>query len=494
MNNRFDTIVLGSGFGGSLLATILAKFGQRVAIVDERVHPRFAIGESSTPAADFILHDLATEHDLDELIPLCRFGSWRETYPKIRCGCKRGFSYFWHGGPRGYQPTNDHANELFVAANRNREVADTQWYRQDVDQFFFRMALNSDVIGFESTKIAAIEHLGDHDWRLQCSNGNGELNLDANFLIDATGPAGVLLDSLKIRDDTSKLHTDTSCLYSHFENVPTMEQWLKQHDVDTSDFPFPADDSAVHHVSPEGWLWQLRFKDGPTSLGFVSPRSSRPQLEYESFAKMDWLPTDLFGGATLSNVPGKIVRTGRLQRLREQGAGADWAALPFTIGFIDPLHSTGIAHTLSGVQRLAEILTKATPVPSEKLARYSRDVIQELLLIDKLVAGNYIGLSDFRLFTSWSMLYFACATSFEKSYLAGDRDFLCAGSSQLRSIIDELFEKMQTLGQRRDQGGVSSTEIEQFQNQVRERIAPFNQVGLFSPEIPNMYAYTAAEK
>ena len=47
-----DVLILGSGFGGSLLALILARAGKLVAMVDRSRHPRFAIGESSTPLAD----------------------------------------------------------------------------------------------------------------------------------------------------------------------------------------------------------------------------------------------------------------------------------------------------------------------------------------------------------------------------------------------------------------------------------------------------------
>ena len=51
----YDAIILGSSFSGSLLGWILAARGMRVLVVDRGRQPRFAIGESSTPAADLIL-------------------------------------------------------------------------------------------------------------------------------------------------------------------------------------------------------------------------------------------------------------------------------------------------------------------------------------------------------------------------------------------------------------------------------------------------------
>ncbi|MEY4567785.1 MAG: hypothetical protein RLY14_2755, partial [Planctomycetota bacterium] len=51
----FDVTILGSSFSGSLLAWILASQGMRVLLLDRNKHPRFAIGESSTPVADYLV-------------------------------------------------------------------------------------------------------------------------------------------------------------------------------------------------------------------------------------------------------------------------------------------------------------------------------------------------------------------------------------------------------------------------------------------------------
>ena len=62
-HHAVDVVVLGSGFSGSLLAQILSRVGRSVALLDHRGHPRFAIGESSTPAANLILKQLADRFD-----------------------------------------------------------------------------------------------------------------------------------------------------------------------------------------------------------------------------------------------------------------------------------------------------------------------------------------------------------------------------------------------------------------------------------------------
>ena len=89
---RSDVLILGSGFGGSLLALILARSGKSVAMVDRSEHPRFAIGESSTPLADRTLAQMADRYGLPELRDLCHWGSWKRSFPQLLCGRKRGFT------------------------------------------------------------------------------------------------------------------------------------------------------------------------------------------------------------------------------------------------------------------------------------------------------------------------------------------------------------------------------------------------------------------
>ena len=52
--------VVGSGFAGSLLARVLTVQGHDVVLLERGTHPRFAIGESSTPLANLTLERLAT--------------------------------------------------------------------------------------------------------------------------------------------------------------------------------------------------------------------------------------------------------------------------------------------------------------------------------------------------------------------------------------------------------------------------------------------------
>src|SRR5690606_970540 len=74
---RVDVAIIGSGSSATLLAMALRRRGRSVALVEAGRHPRFAIGESSTPLANLLLEEIATEYDLPRLAPLAKWSTWR---------------------------------------------------------------------------------------------------------------------------------------------------------------------------------------------------------------------------------------------------------------------------------------------------------------------------------------------------------------------------------------------------------------------------------
>src|SRR4026209_2291375 len=135
MNPDFDIAVVGSGFAGSLMAMIARRLGRSVILLERSRHPRFAIGESSTPLANLLLEELARSCELDAVLPLCKWGTWQRAHPKLACGLKRGFTFYHHEFGKPWQPRPERSNELLVGASPHNAIADTHWYRPDVDHF-----------------------------------------------------------------------------------------------------------------------------------------------------------------------------------------------------------------------------------------------------------------------------------------------------------------------------------------------------------------------
>ena len=289
----YDACIVGSGFAGSLLGWILSHYGWRVAIVDRGQHPRFAIGESSTPLADFLLEQLADEHALPNLRPLSRWGSWQQHLPQLRAGKKRGFSYFAQSPGKPFAESEHHEHSWLVAASSDDPRSDTHWMRADVDQWLCEQAQAAGAQLFSNHMLSHIlASQSDRLWQLQLSPAPenqrhqqqsrgvdaASVPIAARFLIDASGGGGVLGRHLQLPNLDEQLLVRSATLYGHFRNVQSMQQWQSTHGLPIDDDPFNPDDAAQHHLLRHGWCWMLRFSEGTTSVGLVSPQLSTPEL------------------------------------------------------------------------------------------------------------------------------------------------------------------------------------------------------------------------
>jgi len=491
-----DVVVLGSGFGGSLTALLLSRIGLRPVLIDRGRHPRFAIGESSTPVADLVLSDLSERYGLPRLKPLARYGSWQQTYPHVRCGLKRGFSYFRHTPGEAFRPEPCHANELLVAASSDDVHSDTHWHRADVDAFFAAEVRREGLPFFEGAE-AAVEHTA-HGWRVTGQTPKDAIDVTARFLIDATGEGGVLRRTLNIADASSQLRTRSRAIFAHFAGMRRWQEMLPIESV--RDFPFPCDAAALHQVLDEGWMWQLRFDSGVVSAGFAIDEAMSP-LDVSLPIDMEWnqvlsrYPSLVkqFAESSVVDPPGGLRRTGRMQRLASQMAGEDWAMLPNTAGFIDPLHSTGIAQTLCGIERLIAVLEKCWGRSNlaAEMQFYEQTLRNEFDLIDRIVSMGYASRQTFRLFAATSMLYFAAATTYERRRQAGEispgAGFLCADDSCFYEAVQNVEQRLRRVLE----PPCSEAAVESFEEFAAIVLRPFNRVGLFDRAAHNMYRYTA---
>lgn len=494
---RVEIGVVGGGFAGSLTAALLSRIGRDVVLLDTSRHPRFRIGESSTPTADLLLRKLAQRFDLPQLEPLSRYGDWRRSYPNLRCGCKRGFSYFQHLPGREYDAGPHHENELLVAASSSDDVADTHWLRADVDLYLFRLAERLALAAWDGVTINEIQQQEQGRWRLDVQRDGEETRFEFDYLIDASGAAGVLGKTLNLRDLGASLRTRTRALYTHAHEVGSWRAMrLAQNDSGVHDHPFDCDLAAQHHLLEEGWVWVLRFDGDLSSVGLVEPiqpANAKAANVDELTAEQRWhevvgrYPSlrQLCSPLRVADSPGRWVRSGPLQRCWNQASGERWAMLPGAAGFVDPLHSTGIAHSMLGVARLVERIEQhwgKTTFPFVSLD-YGRGVLREIDQIDQLVSSCYRGRKNFADFVDMTMLYFVATINFERRCQTAARfdalgDFLGADNAVIRQLI---FEANQRLGQ------------PDFREWLYHELQPLQSAGLGDPAAQNMYHHTVAE-
>lgn len=495
-----DIFIAGAGFAGSLAALCLHQLGFSVILVEKKSHPRFAIGESSTPIADMILRDLSDRYDLPWLYDFSRYGSWQQSHPKITCGLKRGFSYYNHKKGSSFVTDGNHKNELLVAASSSDENSDTNWLRSDIDAFLVEKVKQYGIKYFDNTEIKNCEK--DQKWKFGAKREQKAITFKADFFIDATGGPALLKRLLDVNSSSEEFLTNSRALYSHFENVSRWTEKLQKRGIPTADYPYDPDHSALHHLIDGGWIWMLRFNNERTSMGIMLNRerftgipNMSPEEEWQSIVSNYPSIQKMVDSAQLSSDPGRIFRTGRLQRRLTKAMGEGWVALPHTIGFVDPLHSAGIALTLSGLEKVIAILANYWDEREQlnlELKSYEKGVAKELDLIDKLIAGCYQGINHFELFNVYSMLYFTAAISYEQKRLRGQRPshFLSAGDRDIHRLVQESYRDLQQI---MAQDEISAEMISNFKQSVRNRIQPYNIAGLLDPAANNMYHHTVAE-
>ena len=406
---KHDIVIIGSGFAGSLLARLLALRGRSVLLVERDAHPRFALGESSTPLAALSLERLARRYSQPDLRSLAAHGRWRRDLADLRCGLKRGFSFYRHHPGAPYRNSEANDARFLVAASPGAEVADCQWMRADVDTALVARARAAGVDYRDRVEIVAVDPIS-HGLRLRGRRGGREVDIEAGFVVDASGAGEVLARGLGIESARSDIAFSSRLVYAHFAGVVPFADAAARDGARLSPGPYPDDWAAVHHLIDEGWIYALRFDDGVVSAGLL--------LDGETAAPTDVGPDALWHGvmrryptlhaafgAARPLTPG-LRSTVRLQRRRRHAVGAGWAMLPQTFAFFDPMFSTGIAWSLLGVERLAEILA-AKVVSGADLERYGALLDAEADQQQALLEAAYAARVDFAVFRELSFLYFA---------------------------------------------------------------------------------------
>jgi tetracycline 7-halogenase / FADH2 O2-dependent halogenase len=335
--------------------------------------------------------------------------------------------------------------------------------------------------------------------RLAGSRNGAPFELRANFLIDASGPAGFLARQLSIPSGLENTETRSALVFSHFDGVRLMKDVVPG----LPEGPYPDDWAAVHHLIDEGWMYSLRFDDAVTSAGFLLTPKGIASLKSSDTsdagtlwrAMLERYPTLASAFADATPVM-PIAFLPVIQHRLTRAAGERWALMPHTFAFVDPLFSTGIAWGLRAVERLAlafESAAHGKRVPDvELLTRYDAALGAEADQIDLVVAGAYEAMAHFDLFAAQAMLYFTTVSFAEVSQrlkpteAAAWRGFLGVGDPVLGPLPREALRRLKRIADSR--GGVGTSDSRRgFKDWLTHAIAPRNIAGLADPARRNLY-------
>ncbi|MDX1494208.1 MAG: tryptophan 7-halogenase [Longimicrobiales bacterium] len=297
-----DVLVLGGGPAGCAAATLLARRAHRVTLVHPRRPPAASLAESIPPSARRVLEELGAL----EAVEAAGFHA------------NRGNAVRWAEGP----------------LRREEFPSDQEGFHTDrvsLEGVLTEVAERSGVRVLAGVAARSVDRAGD-SWIAACEGEGGAFQLEAPWVVDASGRKGVM----------ARRHRETD---RSTTTLALVRRWRR---------PGGWDDDAGHHTLvesyPHGWAWSVPLSPSVRCLT----------------AMVDQRHADLQGPDVDAMLDEQLDRTGMLGRLREGSdpVGPAWAcpaslytsrefAAPGVVlagdagSFIDPLSSFGVKKALS---------------------------------------------------------------------------------------------------------------------------------------------------
>lgn len=147
---KYDVAILGSGIGGSTLASVMARQGLSVIVFEGGQHPRFTIGESMILETSEAMRALAEFYDVPELAYYSSENFYN--YIGTQHGVKRHFS-FVHHTPGRHVDVRKTLQAVIPKMPYGYEIHIT---RQDSDYFLTSVAISYGATVLQNTFIKDI--------------------------------------------------------------------------------------------------------------------------------------------------------------------------------------------------------------------------------------------------------------------------------------------------------------------------------------------------
>ena len=398
MERNYDVVVAGSGIAGSITALVLQQSGIRTLVIERGSHPRFAIGESTLPTTTFLLRRMAERYGIPELAEICSYEGLRKN------GCaawpKQIFWFGVHRDGQPLEPRHECVNEALLAPLG----PDVHMVRSDVDAFLASLLKRYHVDYVDHAAIVGFDAEPDCA-RLKIRTPDGEEDVSAQLVIDATGHASELAQKLSLRDPQPRLHTDTRSIFGHFRGARALDAALGGANPGMR---FRRQAGTQHHCFDGGWFWVIPFDNDITSVGLqldrrVFPRRDDLSAEDEFRSFVERFPSVRAHLGDLEAVR-PLVATDRIQFTSHTLLADRFIATPHAAAFVEPLFSTGIMLTLSFIDRLAPALKAAHSANdwrTEQFRFVERLLFAEIAQIDRLVDGTIRSFRDYDLFKQY---------------------------------------------------------------------------------------------
>lgn len=310
-----DVLVIGGGPGGSTAATLLARNGFDVLLLERERFPRFQIGESLLPFNNDVFARLGI---LDKL----KAGDFVPKY---------GAEFVTGDGARGYTFRFD--ENLPEPHDRAFQVT-----RAKFDELLMETATAAGVQVRQETNVTGVD-VSDPK-RVVVTTAAGE-TLEARFVVDASGHASVLGSKIGRRAQIEQLKSVAT--FAHYRNVPR-----------------PSGREAgniVVVVLRDAWFWMIPITPEVMSVGLVASRDHvkscglRPEeLLERTIRETPYTAERMKDAERVSDVRTRKDFSYAMERI----VGENFALVGDAAGFLDPIFSTGVYMAMRSASTVAD--------------------------------------------------------------------------------------------------------------------------------------------
>lgn len=398
----YDCAILGTGLGGSMLGSILARHGKKVLMIDAGTHPRFAIGEATTPDTSFRMKLLSIKYDVPEILNLSTFHKLRD-HVSPACGVKRAFSFLYHRDGEEQDPKESHQYPTLAPPMG----PDCHFFRQDTDSYMMGVAVGYGAEVRQQVRIADIDFQDDG---VRLESEKGEV-FRSRFLVDAAGFRSPVAQKMELRGDSAEMRTNSRAIFTHMHGVKAYD--AVGQDPKSYGLPYAMSQSTLHHMFEGGWFWIIPFDNHDDSVnplcsvGLMLNRDIHPETgmdaEEEFMSFVDRFPAmqRQFEGARAVR---PWVSTRRVGYHSHSLTGDRYCLLAHAAGFVDPLYSSGLNLTTGHVDILSRHLLQAFEDDNFSAERFQpvQDFFQRgEKLFDEVVGSSFVSFRDYDLWDAW---------------------------------------------------------------------------------------------
>jgi flavin-dependent dehydrogenase len=319
---RCDVAVIGSGPGGSLAATLLARRGYDVAVFDKARHPRYVVGESLIP----------------QFWRYCELAGVDQAIADEGFVTKAGGTVIWHGAIRQLSFKDFGYKRPALHVERDR-----------FDQLLLEHARKTGAKIHEEVAVLDVD-LGAAETSgpsLTCRvlGESSAVTVSCRYVIDASGQSSLLSRKLGLRVTDSDFRFMS--MWGYFSDSKYVALDGAAHPFSQiRDVPPTTFVTSVQQFGEWGWLWHIPLRQD-TSVGFVLPveqlkgygRDGLEALFLETCHKTPVL-SQLLAEARYREGSFRVVRD--FSYWSTQLTGPGYFLVGDAAAFVDPIFSQGV--------------------------------------------------------------------------------------------------------------------------------------------------------